>query len=1231
MFLKEIQMENFKSFGRKVKIPFTTGFTGVTGPNGSGKSNISDAILFVLGPKSSKVIRAGKLSDLIFNGGKTGRPALQCKVSLVFDNKDRVIQVNNDEVVLSRIVRRTSTSSTTDANSYFYINNAKSSLKEFDRLLSHARISADGYNSVQQGDVNHIANMGPVERRRILDTIAGVTRFDEEISRAEKKKVKALQDMERIGLLLDEIRTRVSSLDGEREEASQYLELQESLKNGEALIAHKKLGGVTSEANALREQLSKYRELEGELAEEKKRLEAAAAEVQVTIDKLKEEMEQKGGEGIEELREKMDTLRLQRARASDSVEDAEDSMRRLRGEKKRIASERKKVDKEILGLEEKVKILEVEATEVEAKLSTIRKEMGDLEGEAAATDGRVEGLRKEEGVLLEALQKNLDDAKGADVETEKLRIEMEAKRREKAELEERKRDMEAEEKDAEWEMKEHKKDGKKLHSVKKLQEILYAKKAEERRFTEESSDLENRVKRLEREYERARAQVEMAEKTALGYTQPVMAILEARDRGELKGVHGTVAELVTTEEGVDDALSVAAGNRMNAIVVDTDGDAEKAINLLRSNKMGRATFLPLSKMLDSRPRGKAVMASNDPESLGFAIDLLRFDEKYRAAMWYVFGDTVVVKTLKDARRLMGGVRLVTKQGELIEASGAMVGGNLAKRGRTFGISRGELERVGEELRKSRDAADDTLRTLQSVRTELVDMETQLKDASGKDEQILIRLEALAKRKDDARKEKTRFVGRIKEITSSLSKLEKTLEGLEQKKEQMEKKMGNTKGMLSNVRETLAQTTPKEVGDRLRSLRNGEKEEAAELARIRRAISELTPSLAVAKSTMESLESAVEECDEKIKSLKEGMGKKAKDGEKADIELKALSKILSSMGAEIEALRKESEGAFKKKMELERQKEKVAISMENKEDFYLGLKAKLSSLEEQQSALQTEWEEHNIQVPEKIPSMDSLKRSTQKARVAMEAMGAVNLKALKEYEKQKARYDKLNEELKQVKAEKRNLEKLVKDLVDRKTEELMRVFEAVNENFKQVYSRLSMGGEAELWLENPEAPFEGGLLINARPPGKKVLRLEALSGGEKSLVSMGFIVAIQQYDPSPFYLLDEVDQNLDAINAENLARLVREDSRSAQFIMISLRKVTLKEADTLYGVMIQKNGLSEIIGTVDLQSMKEPRIGPESRMEMGPEIGPEAKLEVGLEMEPELSIGAEMESEMEPEA
>ncbi|MCD6461299.1 MAG: AAA family ATPase, partial [Thermoplasmata archaeon] len=1005
MYLKELHIENFKSFGRKVKIPFYPGFTGITGPNGSGKSNISDAILFVLGPKSSKVLRAGKLSELIFNGGKTGRPAKECKVTLVFDNTDRMIPVDSDEVRLTRVVRR-SNSASSDANSYFYINGRKASLSEFDVLLAKARISADGYNFVQQGDINRIAKMGGVERRRILDDISGISRFDEDIAKAEKKKKAAEDNLDRLSILMDEIAGRVKDLEGERVEAVKYMELKERERRGEAKMAYKRMKALEKEMEALQENLAGFEEEKRRMEEERERLAGEIEELKVKIDELDREMASRGGDEAKELRERLDTLRVEKARASDRMDDAKVERRELISRKKELEREKKELSKEIEKMQEETASLERERTEVAGRLEKIREEIASLEKAASEADGRVEALKKEEETLLTSLEDVAEEKKAAALEIERYRIEEEGKRRELESLEEKEKELEAELKDVEWEMGELKKEKKSRGDPKKLRELFYAKKQEESRLSSESTELEERVKRLEREYERAKAKSEMAKNASLGYTPAEMAILEARDRGIIKGIRGTVAELINVrDDSVKTALSVAAGNRLNAIVVEDDGVAEEAIKHLKKTKSGRATFLPLNKMLPGRPRGKAVLASRDEEALGFARDLIEYDEEIAAAVWYVFGDTVVVRNLKTARRLMGGVRLVTLDGELVEASGAMIGGGVGKVS-SFSVSKGELERLGEELRAARAAADTTMEMLRKVREELREIEGQLREAGDADGQISARMEALKARKKALSSELAGVRKNIEVLKKAIEDAVRSREDAERGLAGVEAREGKLKKMLSSLREKIAAATPRELGERLASLRGSEREEQGEYERLSREMEKRAPSLAVAVRRMEELDGLLEDIARRIDETKEIERSSARTLEKLEVEFRAVTDMLSKMDAEMEALNTEKERLMKKMGDLEREREKITVKLENREDFNLSLTSKLAGLREQYEALRSEFEGYGIEVEEPLPSFDRLKKEVEEAKRELESLGAVNLKAVEEYERQKERYDRL---------------------------------------------------------------------------------------------------------------------------------------------------------------------------------------------------------------------------------
>jgi chromosome segregation protein len=332
---------------------------------------------------------------------------------------------------------------------------------------------------------------------------------------------------------------------------------------------------------------------------------------------------------------------------------------------------------------------------------------------------------------------------------------------------------------------------------------------------------------------------------------------------------------------------------------------------------------------------------------------------------------------------------------------------------------------------------------------------------------------------------------------------------------------------------------------------------------------------------------IKEIEIKIKAEEKNIREKTKKLEEHESKLKAMQKIEDSMGKELVKIREKRDKTYKAKTELEADIDKMENSAEAKVDFMRGLNIELESATKRLLEVEEAVKELKLDDEKKLPSTETLQKVVTATEAAIESLGAVNMRALDSYDELENRHSELKEELKRLRDQRRRLIKLVEELNEKKKTGLLKVFEAVNVKFKDVYAELSDGGEAELIIEDPKDPFSAGLLINARPPGKKVHRLEALSGGEKGLVSMALIFAIQRYDPSPFYLLDEVDQNLDAINAENVATMVKRNSESAQFLQISLRKVTLKEAEHLVGVTMQKKGISDIIMKVDLGDVKEP--------------------------------------------
>ena len=1175
MHLKEIELENFKSFGRRTRIPMLPGYTAITGPNGAGKSNISDGILFVLGPKSSRVIRAGKLTDLIYNGGKAGHPASECKVSLFFDNTDRLIPLDSDTVKLTRLVRKSD--SVEGYYSYYYINDRKSTLGELESFLSHARISADGYNFVQQGDITRIVAMGNIDRRRILDDISGISRFDDEINRADKERTEAEENVTKLDIIVDELRKQMKQLESDRECAMKYRDMRDKLLVSKAQLATKKKDEIERELASIQEQIVTYDQEKTKLLDHIEKLKEEMTSLDDKMAEKDAEIIEKGGESANELKKKLDLIRLELARAGDVILTSEDALKTLAEQGKNLKAEVKKVTKELEELNEKRKEL---SAEIEKKTKAHEKLKSELTGRqdiAAESDAKIGKMQSSLDALVKEITAKDDTVRALALEQDTLTGKIERIRSEISEIEETKKTYEFELKDTEWSAKQLTGDRKdSVAEKKKLQEEFFAKRNEEKKLLKESQELEEAIRTLNREYSKLKAEADAVKMVSEGYNSAVGRVMEARDKAEVKGIHGTVSDMCKVDSKFETALMVAAGNRMQSVIVDTDEAASHCIDILKKERKGRVTFLPLNRMFEGKARGKAILASK--KSLGYAIDLVEFDEKYRAALWFVLGDTIVVSNMNEARSMMGGIRIVTLDGELIEASGAMIGGMLDRKQSKFGAATPSMiEKVSIELSTATDQAEKIGSRLWELKEELIKIEDSLKAANVSDGGQDGKLATVdVKKKEFTQKiaaKKAELDSKGKELSESLD----SLEGVKKKFEELSASVDKMKKDRDALVEKIQKATPKEIADGLKKIESSIMELSAEISSLTSQKETTAKQIELIETRKTEVEAALKTCNDQTKMNKERISESGKKKEALDIEFNALRKIEESMGTAVEKLRKERDEIVKKHADCEASVDKNQSQIQTKYDLNLGLRTKQGVTETVLAELTTELSTYTIDITnEKMPPMGELKEFIQKAEAQLNSMGVVNLRAIEDYDERKQRFETVKTEISQLSKQKTNLMKLVEELNDKKKFGLQKVFVSIRENFQKIYADLSNGGEADLMLEVPDDPLTGGLIIHARPRNQKELRLEALSGGEKSLTALSFIFAIQAYQPSPFYLLDEVDMFLDGVNAENVARAIAKNAANAQFIQVSLRKITLKEADHMIGVTRLPSGLSQAI-------------------------------------------------------
>ena len=1176
LYLKQIELENFKSFGGKLTIPLMEGYLAVTGPNGSGKSNISDAILFVLGPKSSKAIRAGKLTDLIFDGGKTKNKAEFTKVSLVFDNKDRMIPWDDDTVKLTRLVRLASDGE--NYSSYFYVNDGKSSMSEFDSLLARARISAEGYNLVQQGDVTRIVQMGNLERRRILDSISGIASFDADLESAGKEKTETEANIERIQIIVKELDTQLVQLEKDMVEARKYLEAQSKLDEAKAQMVHRQLENATAEADGIRERmLASKNEIEM-LKQRKQKLIDKAEELTSLLRTKEKEIEDKAGPEYKDIKNKIESAKLDKARNADRIETF---LETISEQNEIIALSKEQLTETEADLQSCVNSITGTQKELGSKkeahvkaskvLTELRKSIDSAGGEAKAVQDRIQEVELK--IDKKGEEQQLSEVKVAKAEAARQTAEINV-----ASLEDKLNEADFEIKDAEWNLKETK-ESSGVVDVRVYTEKIMAARKKESELERQETELNSAIMRLSEEYESLKAEKRVTERVR--QSEGVSAILELRDKGTMKGIHGTLMELGTVDREHETALSVAIGGNAQAVIVDDDQVANDAIEFLKKNKFGRVKFLPLNKMREGKPHAKAIMIEKD--AIGYAIDLIKFKEKFRAAYWSALGSTLVFENMAEARRVMGDVRIVTKAGELIDPSGAMTGGTL-NQGATFKFgpaAESRLDSLGAELRAATGALDALRQSLREIRQQIRGYDDQMRSESagaadvlgkiaGYETQLTILRNNRKKAADDLTAEKEKMKAVEKELSDASSELSKISDQLTSLKDER-----------TALREKMVKIAPADLQEKIQNAQDS-------VFGLQTQVNDLTAEHSALETEKESIDARkkailrdIKTAEEKISSKLSEKQAAEKEIERLNIDIEGLRRIENDFESKIADLRDARDKVLQEKVSTESARDHTSDSITTKIGIAAGFEAQISIADGIIEQLKEEVSQLTVQVEMPVPSEEELKRTIRSCESVMNKIGSVNLKAIEDHDEKKERHTRLSDDVAKMNTRINELTALMESINKEKKGLFMGVYEGVNANFKEIYAELSDGGEAFMKLENEESPFDGGLMINAKPKNGKLLRLEALSGGEKSLTALAFIFAIQELQPSPLYVLDEVDMFLDSVNAEMVAKRVKKSSAKAQFVQVSLRKVTLVMADHLIGVTRQPSGISKIIFQPDL--------------------------------------------------
>ena len=1186
MFLKSLEVENFKSFKGEAVIPFDRGFTAITGPNGSGKSNCGDAIQFVLGARSAKVLRAQNSKDLIFNGGKSNRPARHAKVTLVFANPTltngrRRLPLESDEVRMTREVRLTKSNNTV---STYLLNGEESNQKSFHRILGQANARPDGYNIVLQGDVTRLSSMTSMERRKVLDSVAGVTSYDDEIRKAERQKNQVEDYIERIALVEGEQKEQLKKLEKEKAVAERARETKEEFDAAHVILQQSRHLTAKAEIKHHAEERTRYLTEAADLESKVKDAEIILLSLDDRIGELETQISEamggdKGGlnSQIGELqvslalnRDRIDEAELADIEANELLEDLEEQITTAKNDLKSHEST-------LLSAKESLDASKKAFAETEAIEAEIRQ---NLENSGTANASLSRALSQ----ANEALESCRESVTAAKVEVEKVANQADMVAEQLSAAEETVEDAKLAYDDLQLQIEELGESNPENDRTALGEELRKAQSAE-KKLIDESSAVNNRLQDAERKLAAARTELDKRSGSN-GMAPGAAAVMAARDRGELKGIIGTISELCAPKNAAHaDALATAVGGGMNSVVVENDQMAAEAMALLKSRNLGRATFLPLNKMQANRASGKAAMSVNKPGVLGFAHELLDYDPRIATAVAYALRNTLVVDNISTARRLMGGVRLVTLGGEITEPGGAMIGGSKQKMKTGFGgkiHGAGEVEKLVSEVDRLSIMAQTVSAALSQARTKQNEIRGRINSLAEDDHSI--KAGTLKAELDLAKKALTKANGAASELQRRLSNLESEHVGKLQMFENAKARQIEAESARDQAAQELRNASPDGIRQRLldaQSMRL-EAEGAANKAQVI-----LDSGTEKGNLLSERLDSLTSRADE-IQSEMAGREKSIKEW---NLSIEKESVLLEEKEAERASLLEEHEELDNERKELVEERAEVRANANQKASAAINSRSmaedianSLAVREQNLAELLIEMAAESIDVAEEdadLPNVGDAQKIVNNLRRKLDKFGDFNMLAIEQYDACKARLDEMKDDFKTLQERRKRLIDITDKLESQRKKRLLATLKEVNENFKTVYNRLSNGGRGELFLENPDEPFKGGLDMWAQPRGKSnKSRLQGLSGGEKSMASLSLIFAIQDHDPSPFYYFDEVDQNLDVPNSKLIATECRNRSEAAQFIMVTLRKVSLELADHHIGITHGGDGCSRRIVDFD---------------------------------------------------
>ncbi len=1153
--IEKIKLRDFKSF-RNAIIPFVDGFVTVVGPNGSGKSNILDAILFVLGEGSMKALRAGRVRDLVHHNSRTGTAEVTV-----------VLRKGTEKFQITREIDK-------QGVSVYRINGKRATRSDVLELISSLGIPLEGYNMVLQGEITSFIKKSPLQRREIIDEISGVAEYEEKKEKALKELAKVEEKIKEANLIIHERKGYIGQLKKERDEAVRYKNYQKKYQLVRANLIKlglEKTQSVFDEKSALLEE--KKKELEN-LQKEMSDVSAGIARLQLDLEKINSEIISRGEKEHMEITKKIESTRteiryLQERFAENTkrIRSLEDSINSLKVEIARLEEELAKKKKSLSSLESELNKYNELVKKKEGDLENFRKGMEEKNLLMSSLVDKIDEFSNKINELQKEFYSLLSDANAAKERLSVLRMTLSRTSRE-SQTPEEKRIME--------EIESLKKEvGTRKRNLLGIENELEALFAREKELNQEYSSLEREIDTLKEKYHSLQSRITTIR--AITGNAASEAVLEASKRGELVGIVGRVEDLFEYPEEYSIAVQTAAGPRLNFIVTKDDISATNAVKWLKKKRIGRTSFIPLNRIKSGVSLDKSIL--DMPGVIGYLLDLVKFPDDLRPVFEYVFGDTLLVEDIDTARKVgFGRIRMVTLDGDLVESSGVVTGGY---REGVFTLkdirTRDELRASIEKLESKRDRI---LSELESLRKKMEEVRKRKSEAEVLLREKETQLASLESRVRDILESKERMEEERKKLEDEISQLEKTIREKEEKARKIREEISKLESMRSELKDKMNRPEVKEAASRLDKMQKELESLKAQRTDVEIRYKSLLSEIKVLE------EMRLSEMKETLKSNEEELAKRKKEQEEIKQRIYDLEKKLNEMlkreeviSSELSELIERREAIQNEINSLVEKRGSLTRLLENKRREINEISVELARVETKLNDLKREWESLEIRefrdlgMPE-----DQLNEELESLRKKMAKLEPVNLKAIEAYEEALKELEDIEERAKKLEDEKAAVINLIDQIEKKKRDVFMKTFNEIRSRFQRVYREFTEDPDAyaDLRLENEEDPFSGGLLLEVRPSGKAVKRIEALSGGEQTVVVLVFYFAIQEYKPSPFYVWDEVDSALDRLNSERLARFIKQRSKTSQFIVITHNAALIHEADQIVGVSMNKKLGSSVV-------------------------------------------------------